>query len=202
MIERELLEPDGWIRVVERWQPDDVAIMQALVAELPLRQESIVIAGKTYATPRLTSWHGDPAAVYRYSGRTFVPEAWTPGLARIRDRLRVEVHPALNACLTSYYRDGGDAMGAHSDDEPELGPDAPRDVIIASLSLGAPRRFVLAPKAKARAAERRVLELGHGALLVMGGALQQHWRHHVPRTARPVGPRLNLTFRIVRGRVA
>jgi len=187
----------GWTAHVTGFVPDHEATMRALVAELPLVQEPIVIAGQRHLTPRLTSWHGDPGAAYRYSGRTFVPAPWTPTLAGLLARLHTAVSPALNACLTNYYRDGQDAMGAHADAEPELGPDAPRDVLVASLSLGARRRFVLAAK-KGLAPDRHVFELGEGDLLVMGGALQQHYRHHVPRTTRPVGPRLNLTFRIVR----
>ncbi|MFO0749333.1 MAG: alpha-ketoglutarate-dependent dioxygenase AlkB [Myxococcota bacterium] len=151
---RELLEPGGWIELVDGWDPNPLTTRAALVAELPLRQETVINAGQRHLTPRLTSWHGDPEAVYRYSGRVFAPEPWTPALAAILARLRDEVHPGLNACLANYYRDGQDAMGAHSDDEPELGPDAPRDVIIASVSLGDVRRFALQPKQKSRRSER------------------------------------------------
>ncbi|MCC6623734.1 MAG: alpha-ketoglutarate-dependent dioxygenase AlkB [Deltaproteobacteria bacterium] len=179
--------------------------MDKLLDELPLVQETIVIAGTRYPTPRLTSWHGDPGATYRYSGRTFEPGPWTPTLAALLARLRAELDPALNACLANYYRDGRDAMGAHADDEPELGPAAPDDVLVASVSLGARRRFVITSKRRAGPdgrLDRIVHELGEGSLFVMGGALQRHYRHHVPRTTRPVGPRLNLTFRIVRAQGA
>jgi alkylated DNA repair dioxygenase AlkB len=81
-------------------------------------------------------------------------------------------------------------MGWHADDEPELGTDP----VIASLSLGAVRRFALRHKAT-RA--RRDLALGHGSLLVMRGATQANWQHALPRTARPLGLRINLTFRRV-----
>lgn len=196
---REAVEPGGWVELVEGWDPNHWESMRSLVGELPLVQETIVIAGQRHQTPRLTSWHGDPEAEYRYSGRLFVPAPWTPALAVVLARVRADVDTRLNACLANYYRCGDDAMGAHADAEPELGPDAPRDVIVASVSLGARRRFVLAPK-KGVAGERRVWELGEGSLFVMGGALQMHWKHHVPRTAKAVEPRLNLTFRIVRGR--
>jgi alkylated DNA repair dioxygenase AlkB len=96
--------------------------------------------------------------------------------------------------LVNYYRDGRDAMGEHADDEPELGP-ATNDIRIASVSLGAPRRFVLRHR---RTREVRAFALGEGSLLVMGGTTQQHYRHHVPRTRTPVGPRMNLTFRVIR----
>jgi alkylated DNA repair dioxygenase AlkB len=80
-------------------------------------------------------------------------------------------------------------MGWHSDDEPELGA-AP---VIASLSLGAPRRFVF--KSRDGQPRRLALDLPHGSLLVMRGLTQRHYRHALPRTAKPVGPRINLTFR-------
>src|SRR5690606_24762188 len=96
-----------------------------------------------------------------------------------------------NSVLANLYRDGRDSMGWHSDDEPELGP-AP---VIASLSLGATRRFSL--RHRCRAGQRVDLELPHGSLLLMRGATQANWQHAVPRTARAVGPRINLTFRYV-----
>jgi alkylated DNA repair dioxygenase AlkB len=79
----------------------------------------------------------------------------------------------------------------HADDEPEFGPMP----VIASWSLGATRRFDL----------RRVddhsikveLELHHGDLVIMSGTTQELWRHRVPKTKKPVGERINLTFRLV-----
>src|SRR5690606_23089936 len=92
------------------------------------------------------------------------------------------------------YRDGRDAMGWHSDDEPELGPEP----LIASLSLGAVRRFVL--RRRDDPARKLALELGPGSLLLMGGSTQRYWKHALPRTARPVGARINLTFRQIAAR--
>jgi alkylated DNA repair dioxygenase AlkB len=91
--------------------------------------------------------------------------------------------------LANLYRDGRDAMGLHADDEPELKPDAE----IASVSLGAVRRFVLKPRDAAQAPFE--LQPAHGSLLVMAGTTQRHWRHGVPRAARVSAPRINLTFR-------
>jgi alkylated DNA repair dioxygenase AlkB len=86
-------------------------------------------------------------------------------------------------------------MGFHADDEPELGPNAPSNVLIASVSLGERRRFII--KRRDRSQTLKV-DLGGGDLYVMGGAAQQHWVHGVPKTTRAVGPRMSLTFRIVR----
>jgi alkylated DNA repair dioxygenase AlkB len=95
--------------------------------------------------------------------------------------------------LANLYRDGRDSVGFHADDEPELGPSRD-DIAIASLSLGAERRFVLKHR---RSGARHLFELGHGALLVMTGRTQHHYVHAVPKTERPVQPRLNLTFRVI-----
>ena len=97
--------------------------------------------------------------------------------------------------LANGYRDGNDSMGWHSDDEPELGPNP----CIASLSLGAERAFLLRPRKPDAAGKRPSarLVLAHGSLLVMRGASQARYQHCLPKTRRPVGPRINLTFRRV-----
>ena len=85
-------------------------------------------------------------------------------------------------------RDGSDSMGFHADDEPELG----RNPIVPSLSLGGTRRFVLRHNQSRRKIE---YDLSHGSLLLMAGTLQHFWQHCLPKTAEPVGERINLTFR-------
>lgn len=164
-----------------------------LERELPWSVHRIRLFGREHASPRLSCWIGDADAVYRYSGATFAPQPWPAALAAVRARLARELGVRFNSVLANLYRDGRDAMGWHSDDEPELGP-APT---IASLSLGAPRRFAL--KHRREPAIRQVLVLEPGSLLVMRGATQRDWKHALPRTARAVGPRINLTFRQVRG---
>jgi alkylated DNA repair dioxygenase AlkB len=172
---------------------EHAAMMDALVRTLPLRREPLKLFGRENLTPRLTSWHGDPGCAYRYSGRTFEPHAWTPELAQVRAMLREATGYDFNGVLANFYRDGNDAMGKHSDDERELGPSAD-DVAVASVSLGARRRFLLERKG---GGERLEYALGEGDLLLMTGTTQRHFVHWVPRTAKPVGPRLNLTFRVL-----
>jgi alkylated DNA repair dioxygenase AlkB len=107
----------------------------------------------------------------------------------LRTRLEPLCRVEHNSVLCNRYRDGRDAMGWHSDDEPELGPEP----VIASLSFGAARRFRLRHR---RAAGIGVdLELAPGSLLVMAGATQANYRHALPRSARVTAPRINLTFR-------
>jgi alkylated DNA repair dioxygenase AlkB len=168
--------------------------MQRLCEELPLRQETLRIMGREVATPRLTSWHGDPGTQYRYSGKTFQPAPLTQELERLGERLAKAAGVRFNSVLANLYRDGSDSMGAHSDDEPELGPR--RDnILIASVSLGAKRRFVLHSKDRE---QRLELMLGEGDLLLMGGTTQSRFKHAVPKTKKTVGARLNLTYRVIR----
>ena len=152
-----------------------------LTAEVVWEQRSIRIFGREMPQPRLTAWHGDPAARYTYSGLTWEPRPWTPTLQHLHQRVEAATATRFNSVLLNLYRDGRDSMGWHADDEPELGPEP----AIASLSLGATPPFGL--------------DLPGGSLLLMRGATQQHWQHALPKTVRPTGPWLNLTFRWVAG---
>ena len=162
--------------------------LEVLLAELAWQQEWIVIAGKRVLVPRRVCWYGDEGAVYRYSGVDHQPLRWTPGLLELKERVERFLGVVFNSVLCNHYRDGADSMGWHADKEKELG----RDPVIASLSLGATRRFLLRHnKTKAAVA----LDLDSGSLLVMQGALQHHWRHCVPKDPHCLEPRINLTFR-------
>jgi alkylated DNA repair dioxygenase AlkB len=163
-------------------------VLARLVQETPWRADTIVVYGKRYLQPRLTAWYGE--AGYRYSGLTLAPVPMTPLLAELRARVEALTGQRYNSVLLNYYRDGADSMGMHSDDEPELGP-APA---IASLSLGATRTFILRHKTSKRTVK---LDLPDGSLLLMAGALQTHWLHGINKTTKPLGLRLNLTFRYI-----
>jgi alkylated DNA repair dioxygenase AlkB len=191
----------GELWLAERWLPPAQAdaLLADLLARVPWEVHRIRLFGRSVDSPRLSCWIGDPGAAYRYSGVLFEPHPWPPSLAALRAPLAAATGAAFDSVLANRYRDGRDAMGWHSDDEPELGPEP----VIASLSLGATRRFVLTartPRGGAAAhvtedLERVALDLPHGSLLVMRGATQRNYRHALPRTAKPVGERVNLTFR-------
>ena len=183
-----------------RFAPDFLATAEAdallheLHAAIPWEQHHVRLFGRTLPAPRLSCWIGDRDAAYTYSRVRFAPRPWPAALAALRARLETCCAARFNSVLANLYRDGRDAMGWHSDDEPELGA-AP---LIASLSLGAPRRFLL--RARSGATRSTVLTLSHGSLLLMGGACQRLYRHAVPRTRAAVAPRINLTFRWVQPR--
>jgi alkylated DNA repair dioxygenase AlkB len=186
--------PDGEARYwPAAFAPEEGTIAFAeLRRSIDWRQEEIVIFGARRRVPRLVAWHGDPEARYTYSGTLHEPRPWTPVLERVRERVCRLTGLRFNAVLLNLYRDGRDGMGWHADDEPELGPEP----VIASVSFGASRRFCL--RHRRRKNLKLDLALEHGSLLLMAGAMQRNWVHAVPKTSRPVGERINLTFRQVR----
>lgn len=171
------------------------AIVSALLAETPWRHDEIVVYGRKVLQPRLTAWYGDPGASYSYSGIELQPLPWTPLLAELKARVEEAAAARFNSLLMNLYRDGRDSVSWHSDAEPELGPNP----VIASLSFGATRRFQIRSRPPLPPA-RHEMELRHGDLLVMAGRTQHEWAHQVPKTSARVGPRINLTFRLVRPR--
>jgi alkylated DNA repair dioxygenase AlkB len=162
-----------------------------LLATTRWRQDRFTIYGRSVLIPRLNAWYGDPGRVYRYSGITLDPLAWTAPLREIRERLAATTGVQFNSVLLNLYRDGRDSVAWHADDERELGPEP----LIASVSLGASRTFQL--RRKDDRSRRHAIELTDGSMLLMSGSTQAHWMHQVPKTTRPVGPRLNLTFRSI-----
>jgi alkylated DNA repair dioxygenase AlkB len=180
-----------------RWWPRAFAaaeadgLFTALRAGIAWQQEEILIFGERRRVPRLVAWHGDPGATYTYSGTVHTPRPWNDELLLVRERLQSLTGHRYNSVLLNLYRDGRDGMGWHADDEPELGARP----AIASVSLGATRRFRLRHRRRAEA--RCGLDLAHGDLLLMSGGTQRAYQHALTKTARPVGERINLTYRWV-----
>ncbi|HMV99693.1 MAG TPA: alpha-ketoglutarate-dependent dioxygenase AlkB [Acidobacteriota bacterium] len=173
-------------------QPEATAYFDSLLEFIAWEQRQISFFGQLVNQPRLVAWYGDPDAVYTYSNTTFEPLPWIAPLIEIKRRVETVADVTFNSVLCNLYRDGSDSMGFHSDDEPEL-----RAVpVIASVSFGATR--TLRFHHKKRSDLKYSLELTHGSLLVMQGTTQQFWKHGIPKTSKPVGPRINLTFRVVR----
>src|SRR4051812_47757019 len=172
------------------------AVADRLLAELrdtsAWRQDAVRLFGRAVPLPRLTAWHGDPGAAYSYSGIRNAPAPWTSALLEVKRAVEPVCGVAFNAVLLNRYRTGRDGVSWHSDDEPEFGADP----VIASVSFGGTRTFQL--RHKTRPDLRAAVELIHGSLLVMRGGTQRHWGHRVPKTAKPVAERINLTFRVVR----
>ncbi|GGA11151.1 alpha-ketoglutarate-dependent dioxygenase AlkB family protein [Dyella caseinilytica] len=201
-------EADGWqslplagaeVRYAASWLDGDEAdaLFERLQHEIPWERHRLYMFGREVDSPRLSCWIGDPGTAYTYSRSRFEPNPWTASLLPLRERVQTFCGAHFNSVLANLYRDGQDSMGWHSDDEPELGPHP----VIASLSLGAERRFRL--RRKARHDERVTplgLPLAHGSLLCMAGDTQRHYQHDLPRVAGVLGARINLTFRFIHAR--
>ena len=163
-------------------------VFARLLADTPWRAETVLVYGKRHPQPRLTAWYGD--ASYTYSGLRLEPLPWTPLLLELRAAVEAACGQRFNSVLLNLYRNERDSMGMHSDDEPELGPTP----VIASLSFGATRTLVLRHK---RDKQVLRLPLTDGSLLLMAGATQQNWVHGINKSTRPLGARINLTFRYI-----
>lgn len=186
----ELLPTDGSVvifdNVVEHLDHENM--FSHLINDTPWQSNTITMFGKQHVEPRRTAWFGDEGVTYTYSGIQMTPLPWTEVLAILRDLCQNYSNSMFNSVLLNLYRDGHDKMGWHADNEPELGPEP----VIASLSLGATRRF----RFRHRLTKQTVdCELSHGSLLVMSGVTQSFWVHEIPRQTRVTEPRVNLTFR-------
>ena len=133
------LASGAWLDYDATWLSPDEAdeALSALRDELTWEQREIVLFGRRILQPRFIAWAGDLG--YRYSGQTLEPRAFTPTAGRLLARVRVQVGASFNHVLANRYRSGDDSMGLHADDEPELGVNP----VVASVSLGAVRSFVL-----------------------------------------------------------
>jgi alkylated DNA repair dioxygenase AlkB len=185
--------PDADIQFAPCWMGESEAasLSERLLREIAWETHRLRLFGRQIDAPRRSCWIGDPGTSYTYSRTFFEPHPWPDALLPIRARLEDDCGARFNSVLANLYRDGRDSMGWHSDDEPELGAEP----VIASLSLGATRRFVL--RNRQRADLRHAMELTSGSLLLMRGTTQRCWNHALPRTARPIGARINLTFRFI-----
>jgi alkylated DNA repair dioxygenase AlkB len=192
---RSELELGAWLELHERWLSAEQAaeLQAALLRELSWEQRHIVLFGKRILQPRLIAWAGE--LPYRYSGQTLEPRPWPqalrPQLQELCARVASQAGTPFNHVLINRYRDGSDSMGYHADSEPELGA-AP---VVATLSLGATRRFQLRLARAARGSRALTLPLLGASLLIMGGTCQRHYRHAVARESGVVGERISLTFR-------
>lgn len=167
-------------------------LFDQLCREIDWQQDSFVAFDRKFLIPRLQAWYADKGLQYRYADNLLETQPWIEPLLQLRQIVCNTTGYPFNAVLATCYRSGRDHVTWHSDDERELG-DAP---VIASLSLGASRRFQFRHKDQRRSGE---VTLHHGDFLVMESAFQHHWEHQVPEEPTVQGCRINLTFRRVFG---
>ncbi len=181
-VERHRLTEGAWVDVRRGWLSGSGVLFGRLRAGVAWRAERRPMYDRVVDVPRLLCFldEGEP-----------VPD---PSLGEARAALDThyaaelgEPFATIGMCL---YRDGRDSVAWHGD---TLGRAVREDTMVAILSVGAPRALLLRPRGGGAPALR--YELGHGDLLVMGGSAQRTWLHAVPKSARPVGPRISIQFR-------
>ncbi|CAH0990611.1 hypothetical protein SIN8267_00705 [Sinobacterium norvegicum] len=177
-----------WLDVLPLDQAD--ALFHQLSRQSAWQQESIRLYGKSLAQPRLSCWFGKHGVSAASGYNNFSPaQPYTQSLTALKTTIEQLTGYHYNSTLANLYRDGQDSVGYHADDEPVLG----KQPVIASFSLGSTRRFLVKHNAKQQNTIK--MDLPHNSLVLMAGDLQQHWQHAIGKTTKPVGPRINLTFR-------
>jgi len=173
--ERLQLDPTSWVEVSRGWLTGADTLFDELRAAVPWTQPRRRMYGRDIDDPRLSHWYRPGAPLPH------------PMLAEFRDELASRFDVDFRALGLNYYRNGADSVAFHADRELRR-----LDLtIVAIVTLGAARSFLLRPKGGGRSIDLRP---GSGDLLVMGGACQRHWEHAVPKLAH-AGPRISVSVR-------
>lgn len=169
-------------------QEEANSLFEQFEATLPFQQGEITLFGKAHPIPRLEAFFATENKTYSYSGKTLKTHPFTAELLALKSKIEAISQQKFNCVLVNLYRNGQDSNGWHADDEPELG----KNPVIASLSLGATRRFDLRHNLTN---EKMSFNLSNGSLLLMKGEMQHFWKHQIAKTKKVNAPRINLTFR-------
>jgi alkylated DNA repair dioxygenase AlkB len=180
-VRRMPLTQGAWVDLRPGWVQGSDALFDALMETVPWRAERRQMYERMVDVPRLVCWYGEADAL---------PD---PLLEEARDALsshyRTELGEPFRTAGLCLYRDGKDSVAWHGD---TIGRGQREDTMVAIVSLGEPRPLLLRPRGGGKTLR---FPVGHGDLLVMGGSCQRTWEHAVPKTARPVGPRISVQFR-------
>lgn len=164
--------------------------LKQLLENIEWRNDESIVFGKKIITKRKVAWYGEKAFEYTYSNVTKQALPFTAELLELKTLIEKETGETFNSCLLNLYHDGNEGMAWHSDAEIDL----KKDGAIASLSLGAERKFAFKHK---KTQEKTELVLEHGSLLIMKDKTQTFWLHRLPPTKKIFKPRVNLTFRTI-----
>ncbi|MFD6391709.1 alpha-ketoglutarate-dependent dioxygenase AlkB [Nocardia sp. NPDC060259] len=180
-IRRTQLDATAWVDVLPGWLSGASTVFERLAERVPWHAERRPMYDRVVDVPRLVSFFGENDPL---PDRILVAarEALTGHYA-------AELGEPFRTAGLCFYRDGRDSVAWHGD---TIGRGATNDTMVAIVSVGAPRALLLRPRGGGASLRFTV---GHGDLLVMGGACQRTWEHAVPKTSRPVGPRISIQFR-------
>lgn len=191
---RNIINQDGVIDYYGQVLSDTDAhnYFDILYKTIDWKNDETIIFGKRIVTKRKVAWYGDNPFEYTYSNTTKKALLWTQALKELKTLIERATSGTYNSCLLNLYHDGSEGMTWHSDDENDL----EKNGVIASLSLGAERKFSFKHKKTKKTVS---LNLENGSLIVMKGVIQRYWLHQLPRTRKVTEPRINLTFRTIVG---
>jgi len=180
-VRRTALRRGAWIDVAPGWLTGADALFERLADAVPWRGERRQMYDRVVDVPRLLCFYGADDAL---------PDpVLDAARGALSDHYRAELGEDFATAGLCLYRDGRDSVAWHGD---TIGRGAAEDTMVAIVSLGTPRPLLLRPRGGGPAIRH---EVGHGDLIVMGGSCQRTWEHAVPKTARPVGPRISVQFR-------
>ena len=163
-----------------------------LLETVAWKNDELILNGKHIITKRKIAWYGDAPYRYTYSNTTKQALVWTKELLELKKIVEDKAGVNFNSCLINLYHDGSEGVSWHSDDEYSLDS----QTAIASLSFGAARKFSFKHKQTQKTVS---LVLEAGSLLIMKGETQRYWLHSLPKTRMVDKPRINLTFRVMKG---
>jgi alkylated DNA repair dioxygenase AlkB len=161
---------------------------QYFLKNIPWQQDVVNLFGKTITMQRKMAWFSDSLKPYTYSNKTHDALPFDDQLQKIKNKITNETDAMFNACLANLYANGGQGMGWHQDNEPEIVPLS----AIVSISLGAERPFHFR---HIQSGETVKLLLHHGSILIMNGNTQTFWKHQLPKALKVKEQRINFTFR-------
>ena len=181
-VRRVQLSRGAWVDLRPGWLAGSGAVFGALAEAVPWRAERRHMYDRVVDVPRLLCFYDE--------GEPLPHPLLTAALRALNAHYGAELGEPFRTAGLCLYRDGRDSVAWHGD---RYGRGSREDTMVAILSLGAPRAFLLRPRGGGGPSRR--YEIGHGDLLVMGGSCQRTWEHAVPKTAQAVGPRISVQFR-------
>ncbi|MFC8620433.1 alpha-ketoglutarate-dependent dioxygenase AlkB [Micromonospora purpureochromogenes] len=181
-LRRHVLTRGAWVDHLPGWVRGSDAVLDTLLAEVPWRAERRTMYDAEVDVPRLLCWYA--------GGRPLPHPVLTEARETLTRHYAAELGEPFVTAGMCLYRDGRDSVAWHGDTQ---GRSAHTDTMVAIVSFGSPRPLLLRPRGGGGASLR--FPLGHGDLVVMGGSCQRTWEHAIPKTARPVGPRVSVQFR-------
>lgn len=180
-VERTTLASGAWVEHHPSWLAGDAVLFEQLASAVPWKAERRRMYDRVVDVPRLVCFYGE--------GEHLPHPALGESMDALSDRYEPDLGEPFRTVGLCRYRDGRDSVAWHGD---TIGRSSREDTIVAILSIGAPRGFLLRP---AGGGPSLRFELGHGDLFVMGGSCQRSWQHAVPKTSRAVGERISVQFR-------